>query len=459
MKQIAVIGAGVAGLSVAFEILERLPDAPVHVYEAEQRVGGNIRTDHVDGFTVEWGPNGFLDNVPETLDLVTRLGISDRLLPANAAAERRYIWRRGTLHEVRANPLAFLASDLLSWSGKLHVLAEPFTDTRPDGDETVFDFAARHMGEEAARVLVDAMVSGVFAGNARELSLQSAFPRMHEMDVAYGSLVRAMIDRLRDRKSGARTGGPAGPAGHLTSFAGGMSDLIAALEGAVGRDRITVGTAISGITSTGPWDFTLHSAGGTQRHAAAVVLAVPAWNAAGLVRDFLPQVSATMARIPGAPVAVVALGFRRGEVEHPLDGFGFLVPRGEGLTVLGSLWTSSIFPQRAPDGHVLLRTIVGGAHRPELAARDDAALYDLVRNDLRAALGVDTGPVLRRVYRYPRGIPQYVVGHQERLDRILSACSQNPGLYVAGNSYAGIAVNACVKAAAPLAEQVLAACG
>ena len=456
MREVAIVGAGVAGLSVAFELLRRTKDCSVRVYEAEAVPGGNIHTDHVEGFTVEWGPNGFLDNVPETLDLVERLGMAERLLPASQSSKRRFIWRAGRLHEIKANPLAFLASGVLSWPGKLRLMAEPFSDTRPGGDETVFDFAVRHIGAEAAAVLVDAMVSGVFAGNARELSLQSAFPRMHQMDLEYGSLVRAMVSKLRDRKSGVPSGGPTGPAGHLTSFKGGMSDLIDGLTRAVGAERIRCGCPVQSVAPLTRHRFTVRLADGSSEDADAVVLAVPAWHATPLVRACAPEMAAEMDRIPGAPLCVVALGFRRGEVEHPMNGFGFLVPRGEALTILGSLWTSSIFPGRAPEGFVLLRTMVGGAHAPHLAAQSDDALYRLVRDDLRTAMGIAAAPTSRRIYRHRHGIPQYVVGHQERLDRIEAMCRHLGGLYVTGNSYVGIAVNACVRAAGPLAEKVLA---
>jgi len=463
MEEIIVIGAGVAGLSVAWELLDRAPDAPVRIYEAAEVPGGNIHTDHVDGFTIEWGPNGFLDNVPETLHLIDRLGISDRLLPASQASKRRYIWRRGRLHEVKANPVAFLASGILSWPGKLRILAEPFTGPPPEDDQTVYEFAVRHIGAEAASILVDAMTSGVFAGDERRLSLRSAFPKMHEMEQNYRSLVRAMLARQWRRKRrdapGDRVGGPAGPAGHLTSFKSGMAELIAGLVRAVGPDRIAFGNGARSVEFLGPNRFRVALADGTAREASAAVIAVPAWDAAPLVRGMDGGLGGTLEQIPGAPVAVVALAFRRAEVAHPMDGFGFLVPRGEGLRILGSLWTSSIFPGRAPEGFVLLRTMVGGAHSPEYVGLDDERLVALVREDLRTAMGIEAEPVLSRIYRYGRGIPQYLVGHAERLRRIEAACARLAGLHVAGNSYEGIAVNSCIRTAGPLAERLLAGVG
>ncbi len=457
MRRIAIVGAGVAGLSVAFELLERRDDLDLTVYESGDEAGGNIRTDLCGGFTVERGPNGFLDNVPETLDLIRRLGIADRLMPASQAAKKRYIYRGGTLHEVKANPLAFMRSDLLSWRGKLDLACEPFSEPAPpDEDRTVFDFAARHIGPEAATVLVQAMVSGVFAGDGRELSLRSAFPRMHEMESAHGSLIRAMIARLRERRLGEQVGGPAGPAGHLTSFVGGMSDLVAGLCSAVGRHRIRLATPVSELTPRPGGGVDLALADGGTSHADAAVVAVPAWDAVPIVGGSAPGMARELGDIPGAGLSVVAAGFNESDLPAPLDGFGFLVPPAEGLDVLGCLWTSSIFPGRAPDGSVLLRTMVGGAHRPELNDLDDDALVALVLDSLRATMGVTAEPTFQRICRYPRGIPQYTVGHSRRVAGIEAACRQMPGLYVAGNSYAGIAVNSCVKEAGPLAERVIA---
>jgi len=460
MGEIAIIGGGVAGLATAFEILERAPNTRVRVYEAADRVGGNIRTDRVDGYTVEWGPNGFLDNVPETLDLVARLGISNRLKPASLASKRRYIWRNGRLHEIKANPVAFLTSGLLSWEGKLRLMAEPFTGSPPSYDQTVFEFASRHIGAEAARVLVDAMVSGVFAGDSRQLSLQSAFPKMHAMESQYTSLVRAMLGRMRDRRAGrisGKTGGPSGPAGHLTSFEGGMGELVDALANAIGRQNIVLNTPVSWIAYDRPHGLHIRFKNNEEIDVQSVVLATPAWNAGPLVDGMAPEMAQTLREIQGAPLAVVALGWKRDEFPHPLDGFGFLVPRGEGLTILGSLWTSSIFPGRTDENHVLLRTMIGGAHCPTELEKTDEELLATVRADLRDVFGNLPNPVFARIYRFENGIPQYTVGHTERVRVVEEACERLPGLYVAGNSYHGISVNACVTEAGPLADRILAA--
>ena len=456
MNEIAVIGGGIAGLCTAYEILDLDPAANVHVYERTDEPGGNIRTEHADGFTIEAGPNGFLDNVPETLDLICRLGISERTQPADAASKRRFIYRNGRLHEIKANPIAFLTSNLLTLSGRLRIMAEPFTPRARTDDQTVYEFASRHIGQEAASILVDAMVSGVFAGSSKQLSLQSAFPKMHEMERRHRSLVLAMFAKMRDRKNRKNRGGPSGPAGHLTSFQNGLSDLIDALSAATGTGRLHTGDGITAVEYREPYRFVLTHADGRISEATSVVLAASAWNAAELVHGLSPALSSALKEIPGAPIAVVALGYSRSDVPDPLEGFGYLVPRGEEITSLGTLWTSSIFPGRAPDGSVLLRTMIGGAHSPELLELCDEELLETVRNDLKTTLGVTADPALCRIYRYQKGIPQYVVGHSRRLESIRAELKNFPGLHVTGNSYNGIAMNACIRDAGLVARDVLA---
>src|SRR3982751_4897217 len=231
MTRVAIAGGGIAGLATAHALRAEAPDTEIVVLEGRDRIGGHVRTECVDGYICESGPDGFLDNAPRTLALVESLGLTSRLLPSRDDARRRYIFRAGRLHEVPLSPGAFLTSRLLSLGSKLRVFAEPFSARAPRHDETILSFAERHMGREAAHVLVGSMVSGIFAGDASQLSLRACFPKMHEMDATYGSLVRAMLARRRERRSDSGMGAPAG---RLTSFSGGMEDLIHGLATALG---------------------------------------------------------------------------------------------------------------------------------------------------------------------------------------------------------------------------------
>jgi protoporphyrinogen/coproporphyrinogen III oxidase len=458
--RIAVVGGGIAGLAVAFEILEAHGDrVDLTLFEAEPRAGGNIRTEPIEGYRVEWAVNGFLDNAPDTLDLVRRLGIADRLVRANPAAARRYIYRRGRLHLAPLSPPAFLASPLLSIAGRARVLAEPFIPRRraaSDGDESVFDFAARRIGHEAAAVLVDAMVTGIFAGNARELSLASTFPKMAEMERDHGSLVKAMIAKRRAAGASGEgtTGGPAGPGGQLTSFGEGMEELPRALAARL-SGRIALGARVESIEpAASPSRFVIRIVRGESREFDSIVLACPSWRAAEITASLDAELSRLLAEIRSAPVAVVALGYRLANLGAPPDGFGFLIPRGEGLRALGALFDSNLFAGRAPDGAALIRVLAGGAHEPSLAAAPDADLVDLARDTLRRACAVTAAPAFIRVIRHARGIPQYTLGHAARLAAIDARVARFQGLVLAGNSYRGVSVNACVSEARRVATEL-----
>jgi oxygen-dependent protoporphyrinogen oxidase len=453
---VAIVGGGVAGLAVAYEIRERSARVPggieIVCLEAEDRPGGNIRSDRFDGFTCEWGPNGFLDNVPATLALIRRLGIEDRLLPSDPSAAIRFIYRGGRLRRLPSGAVSFLASDILSVPGRLRVLLEPFVPARRDpSEESVFDFVARRIGDEAARVLVDAMVSGIYAGDVKALSLQATFPKMWRMEVDHGGLVRAMLARRKEKGAAAKAGGPAGPGGTLTSFRGGLEELIEALARAAGP-TLRLGSRVVRVADMGAGGFRVFLSTGEPIDAAAVVLACPSWFAAEIASGLDAELHAALAGIPSASVAVVHFGFDEKDLARRPHGFGFLAPRGEGPRILGTLWSSSIFPGRAPAGKVLLTSMVGGAHDPEAVTLGDARLIEIVRHDLDDAMGIGAAPRFVRIFRQPRGIPQYTLGHTARLETIARRLLEHPGLLACGNSYRGISVNACVEEAPRIAD-------
>lgn len=459
MVKVAVIGGGVSGLTAAFEILERAGQIPggveLRCYEGSRKAGGNIETARVEGFLCEWGPTGFLDNVPATLDLVERLGLTDRIVRANSDAEKRFIFRKGKLRSVPTKPPAFLASDILSFGGKLRMFGEPFAARRPAGDESVFDFAARRIGPEAAAVLVDAMVAGVYAGDARQLSLAATFPKMHKMESDHGSLFRAMLAKMKQaRAAGTKAGGPAGPGGRLTSFREGLQELIDALVDKLG-DSLVLDAPIRSISYLGDRGYRIHPEEGPPHEVDAVVLSTPAWKAAEIVGELAPEIATPMSEIPSAPLAVVHFGYSLGALGELPDGFGFLVPRNQGPRILGTLWPSCIFPDRAPDGRRLFTVMIGGAHEPRVLDNGDTKIADLARADLQLTMGIIARPYFTRVIRHPRGIPQYTLGHLDRVAAIEAGVARYPGLEVCGNSYRGISVNLCVEEAPTVADGVI----
>jgi oxygen-dependent protoporphyrinogen oxidase len=462
--RVAIVGGGIAGLSAAHAIRAQVPDAEIVVLEARDRVGGNIRSETIDGYLCEAGPDGFLDNAPATLAFVESIGLTPRLLPSRDEARRRYIFRAGRLHEVPTSPAAFATTGLLSPLAKLRVLAEPLAAPAPHHDESIQQFAERHIGREAAAILVGSMVSGIFAGDASQLSLRACFPRMHQMDAKYRSLVRAMIAKRRERRS---DNGVGAPAGRLTSFAGGMEDLVRTAAGVLGpivrtgqsvtalQMRSGAGRA-AGPRLVGARAFSL-LCNSRLVEADAVVLAGPAQESANLIQPFAPGAAALLHAIPAAPLAVACLGYDATALaaeRGPLNGFGFLVPRGEGPRILGALWETSIYGGRAPVGKALLRVMIGGAQDPEAVTLDDPQLLALVRADLERTMGLRLAPAFTHIVRHWRGIPQYTIGHLSRLGRVEATLASYPGLFLAGNSYRGVAVNACIEDARRIAADV-----
>jgi oxygen-dependent protoporphyrinogen oxidase len=453
MSRIVIAGGGIAGLSIAHALTKLDPAAEVIVFERSSRTGGNIRTDRIDGYTCEWGPDGFLDAAPDTLRLVTSLGLEPRLQRSSAAARRRFIVRRGRLCEVPTSPGSFLTSPVLSVHGKVRLMLEPFAAGRVDDDESIHEFAARRIGVEAADVLVGAMVSGIFAGDPRMLSLPACFPRMRELEDEHGGLVRALWALRRKRGDGSGVGGPRG---RLTSFAGGMNELIDALTAALGGVVRTSAPVRTIAKRSAPDGFAVATPDGII-HADALVLAGPGSETGAIVRDSDHILADLVAGIPTAPLAVVCLGYRTADLPAacPLDGFGFLVPRSEPFRILGTLWESSIYPGRAPAGRALLRVMIGGACDPDAVTLGDDDLLRIVRRDLAAIMGIANRPEFVRIIRHRRGIPQYVKGHASRLRAVDARLQALPGLYLAGNSYRGVSLNSCIAEAHGIAKGVL----
>jgi len=449
--RVAIIGGGITGLAAAFWLDHDFGIDDAVVLESSDRPGGKIRTEVDDGFTLEWGPQGFLDNAPDTLELCRAIDLEERLVRADEAAAKRFILRGGGLREVPLSPLAFLSSSVLPPSGRLRVLAEPLARRRPAGDETVFDFARRRIGIQAASILVDAMVTGVFAGDSRRLSLAATFPRMAAMEAEHGSLTRALMARIREaRRRGSTTAGPAGPGGTLTSFDDGMGRLPRSLAARLGH-RLRLGHPIRTIEHQGRrWRIR----GDAEIGADAVLLATPAHVTAELIGATAPAASDPLREIPTAPIVVVMTAYDDLEAfGRPVHGFGFLVPGVEDVGILGTLFCHCIFPGQAPSGHLLLRTMVGGARDPGAIDLEDDAVCARTRGALARVLGRDPEPDRRWVIRWQRGISQYTVGHLERVAAAEGA-ARHAGLELAGSPFRGVSVNDCIRQAREAAARI-----
>jgi oxygen-dependent protoporphyrinogen oxidase len=462
MKKVVIVGAGISGLSTAFA-LEQLAaqenvELEVTIVEKELRCGGKIWSIQEHGYLCEWGPNGFLDNKPATLELCEQLGITPELQRSNDNARKRFVYADKQLHQLPENGLMFLRSQLLSWFGKMRLVGEIAVPAKKgDEDETLADFGRRRLGEEALNKLIAPMAGGIFAGDPETMSVQSCFPRIVELERTYGGLLRAMLkmarQKRREKKAGKQVASAAGPGGVLTSFDAGIQVLVDSLHQHV-KGRSLAGSKVTRVLQRDR-GYLVELENGKKLEADAVVSAAPAYAAAAMLAEMAPEAAKLLTEIPYAPMNVVCFGYDQKELACDLNGFGYLIPRQEHCSVLGTLWDSSIFTHRAAEGKVLLRSMMGGATNPEAVQLTDEQVQILVQADLERIMGITCTPEFVRIFRHKRAIPQYVVGHAQRLDAIEKALAQHPAIILTGNAYRGIGLNDCVANARKAAEQVM----
>ncbi|NOR05792.1 MAG: protoporphyrinogen oxidase [Deltaproteobacteria bacterium] len=451
MARVIIAGGGLSGLSLAWFLKELRPGWEVLVLEADARAGGKAWTIKEDGFVCEKGVNGVLDNKPSTLALAARLGLEP--MRSNDAASRRFVIKNGHLIQLPVSPAQFLTSKILSLPGRLRVLAEALVSKGDlSKDESLADFARRRLGREAFEYLIDPMATGIYAGDPERLSLRSCFPRIHELERDYGSLIRAMIRLQRDARKKGKKGPGAGPGGVLTSFATGMNELVDALVRALGP-AVRLNSSVASILkqNTG-WRVCLKD--GEEFDASHVVLACPVKAVSEVLKETAPDIVKLAVQINYPPVSIVCMGIKQGTTENSLNGFGFLAPGSERRSILGSLWDSSIFPNRAPGGYQLIRTLVGGARAPDLARLPDTSLLDLVVKEFSELVGLKGAPEFVKIFRWEEAIPQYEKGHQTLASEIDFALRSCPGLHIRCNWLGGVSLNDSIANSEKLARQL-----
>jgi protoporphyrinogen/coproporphyrinogen III oxidase len=459
---VAVVGAGITGLTAAFHLARG--GADIVLLEASDRVGGVIEGCTFDTPAGRWrfevGPNTVLESRPEVGQLLTAAGLDGERVEAAPAAKKRYVWKGGRLVALPGGAGAFFTTPLFSLRAKARLLAEPFIRPAPEeAEETVAEFVRRRLGRELLDYAVGPFVSGVYAGDPERLSVRWAVSRIHALEAEHGGLVRGMLARMRQRRkqAGQMTGGagPAGPGGAMITFPDGLETLPRRLAEAVaaGPGRVLTATPCRRLLRDGD-ELLLETSAGPLR-AGTVVLATPSRPTAGILDEASAGDSRGLERVPYAAVMVAMLGVRRGQVAHPLDGFGFLAPRRESLRILGCLFTSSFFPGRAPDGHAALTAFAGGRTDPALLELPDDRLLELFGADLARAVGLSGEPELAELRRWPRAIPQYEVGHGRFAALAADLERRLPGLVLAGNYLHGVSVPDRIQRGARVAADLL----
>ncbi len=450
---VLVVGAGVSGLATAFGLARR--GLAVQVLDAAARPGGVIATVRRDGALYETGPNSALDTTPLIGELLTAAGIAAERENASEVSNTRFVVKRGAPVPLPMSPGAFLATPLFSPLAKARLALEPFLRRQPAGEEeTIAHFVRRRLGREFLDYAIEPFVAGIYAGDPERLSVPAAFPKLHALEQKYGSLIVGAVLGARERRKRAET---AKNTAKSFSFRGGMQTLTDALARDVGRVEVGARALALARGDDGAFAVTFEQGGANRvSRARAVVLAVPAHEAARLAYPLAPEATVALQAIEYPAVTVVASAYRREDVDHRLDGFGFLAPRVEGRAVLGTLFSSSMFGGRAPEGQVLLTNFVGGRRNPELAVADDETILAKVAAEHRTLLGARAPALWHAVTRWPRAIPQYELGHLARVAKVAEAEKAVPGLRFCANWRGGVSVGDCIANAHATADSLAA---
>src|SRR5215207_4174404 len=455
MNRIVIIGGGISGLAAAHRALELNRAARVTVLEASGRLGGTIHTEFHDGFLLEHGPDSFISEKPHALALAKRLGLESQLIQTNEAYRRSFIVRNGRLRAVPegfqlmapSRMWPFITSDIFSMAGKARMAADlflPRKSTNGTSDESLASFVRRRLGEEALARMAQPMVGGIYTADPETLSLRATLPRFLDMEQKHRSLILAMMRQGREQK----TGTSGARYSLFVSFDRGMQVLVDAVTRINADFRLQ--TRAQRVSFDQGWTITMDKE--EQIKADGVCLAVPAYIAASLLDETHEQLAQKLRRIKYASTATINFGYRRAAIAHPLNGFGFVVPLIEKRSLIACTFSSVKFSGRAPDGHVLLRAFAGGALQPEIFALDEAEMSRRVEADLRELLGISEDPRFIEVAKWERSMPQYEVGHLDRVNEIEALVSQIPGLALAGNAYRGAGIPDCIRSGEAAAE-------
>ena len=459
MSHVVVIGGGIAGLAAAYRLTQIAPDPAITLIESDPRLGGKILTERVDGFVIEGGPDTFLSLKSGGLDLCCELGLESRLHGTNESVRRTYVMRGNKLHELpegltglipsRFGPMA--RTSLISPLGKLRMGLEFLIPPRyADGDETLAAFVERRLGRELYDRLIEPLMGGIYAGDGEQLSLASTFPELRQTELQHGGLLKGMLAAKKKAPSSKPTRKKW--SAFLTPTTG-LAEIVESLEERLNGIEIRRGTRVVGVEAASP-GYQVRLESGASLQAVAIIFATPAFITADLISNLDTTLSTALRAIPYVSTATVSIAYPLDNIPRPLDGYGYIIPRAEGRAILACTWTSTKFPHRAPEGFGLIRSFVGRAGQEGALDVDDDDLLKLVLDELRRTLGITAPPVLHRIFRWPKAMPQYTLGHLDRLDVVESRLAAHPGLFVAGSAYRGIGIPDCISSGETAAEAV-----
>jgi protoporphyrinogen/coproporphyrinogen III oxidase len=474
--KLIIVGGGIAGLSAAYFAQKKQPEAQVTLLEAGDRWGGKITTDRVpfdDGdFIIEGGPDTFLATKPWAVSLCKELGLDERLHGTNPKNKNTYVLHRDKLQPlpdglammIPTNIPSILKSQLVSWPGKARMGLD-FLLPSQNGhhDESLGQFVSRRLGREAYENLIEPLMSGIYAGDGDQLSLRSTFPYLHDLEHKYGSLARGAL-KMRQQMS-ARGQSTQGSRSAFLTPTTGLAEIVEALvETLKSKVDLRLNTPVSRIIlsrsqANGTHHTSLYHVDldyGETLEADSVVLAAPAPMSGSLLASFDPELASVLQSIPYASTATVTLAYRQSDLSRPLDGYGYVIPRREGRRALACTWTSTKFPHRAPDGYALIRVFVGRAGQESEVPWEETGLLELAREELELTLGITAEPLVSRVFIWENAMPQYNLGHLEKLAQIDAALEKHPGLALAGNGYRGIGIPDCIHSGELAVEKILA---
>jgi oxygen-dependent protoporphyrinogen oxidase len=471
--KVAIVGGGIAGLATAY-YLQQLGQGAIEyvLVESTPQFGGKIKSERENGFVIEGGPDSFHSQKVVAVELCHNLGLKEEIIGTNLAARKVFVWSRGQLRQMPEGVMLiiptkitpFLKSRLISWPGKLRMGLDVFIPRRKgDADESLAHFVRRRLGNEALDRIAGPMVAGIYVADAEHMSLKSTFPRFLDMEKKYGSLLRgiltqksaALITKFKEkRKKGNNNGNDKAPNANFITLRSGLQGLPEAITARLNPAALLNNRSVVNVRRDGQ-GYLLTLSDGTYINADAVVFATPTYVTAQILQDLDSKLADKLKTIRYVSTATVSLGFKRSEIEHPLSGFGFVVPRSEKRKIIACAWSSTKFNFRAPDEHVLIRAFVGGAQSEELAEQSEEILVQMVRDEMAAAMGITATPVLTKVYRWHKANPQYDLGHLERVAEIDRLTALHKGLYLAGAAFRGVGVPDCIADGKRAAEEIV----